>query len=297
MKRYQPIIPVDITYTLEEPITPIERFDDKLWLKLEYLMPTGSFKDRGACVVINEAAQLGVQEVYQDSSGNAGIAVASYAREAGIRCTIFVPEHTSQEKIDYIRETGAALRIIPGSRDHCAEVCRKEVKEKGVYYASHVFQESFLHGTKTMLYEILEQWGRLPKTLFIPVGNGTMFLGVQKALDELQLRTQLVLVQSEHCAPLYDAIHGTHHPLQDTLAEGIAVGQPMRLEQMVGVVREHAYPVILAPEYRIPEAKQRLQDSGYAVEDTTAATYAAYLEHGSEYEEVLIPLCGKNRKK
>lgn len=297
MKIYQSIIPVPLLVSLDEPITPIEPLDEKVWVKLEYLMPTGSFKDRGACVVISEALHLGVQEVYQDSSGNAGIAVASYARQAGITCTIFVPEHTSQAKIDTIRETGAALRIIPGSRDHCAEVCRREVGQKGVYYASHVYRNSFLDGTKTMLYEILQQWGRLPETLFIPVGNGTMFLGVQRALDELQQTCRLVLVQSEHCAPLYDGIHHTHHPLGDTLAEGIAVGEPMRLEQMAEVVRANRYDVVIAPEHRILEAKERLAEKGYLVEDTTAATYAAYLEHGSSYGEVLIPLCGKLRKK
>jgi len=171
--------------TLGEGMTPIVPLDENVMLKMDYFMPTLSFKDRGAAVLIAHCASIGVDRVVQDSSGNAGNAVAAYCARAGIACEIFVPEGTSPKKIDMIRAHGATCTVVPGSRDHCAEVCREKVEREGVYYANHVYNPFFYEGTKTYLYEVYEQLGRLPRHLVIPVGNGTLFLGVMHALDEL----------------------------------------------------------------------------------------------------------------
>ena len=166
-------------------MTPIVRFDDDLLLKMDYYMPTLSFKDRGAAVLISHCKAIGVDSVVQDSSGNAGNSVAAYCGRVGIDCEIFVPEGTSPKKIDMIRAHGARVNIVPGTRDHCADVCRARVTEEGKYYANHVYNPFFYEGTKTYIYEVYEQLHRIPENIFLPVGNGTLFLGAVFALEHL----------------------------------------------------------------------------------------------------------------
>lgn len=172
---------------------------------MDYFMPTLSFKDRGAAVLIAHCKAIGVDRVVQDSSGNAGNAVAAYCAKAGIGCEIFVPEGTSPKKIDMIRAHGTICTVVPGSRDHCADVCREKVEKEGVYYANHVYNPFFYEGTKTYIYEVFEQLGRIPANLVIPVGNGTLFLGAIFALEHLQESgvidrfPQIIALQSQNC--------------------------------------------------------------------------------------------------
>ena len=197
--------------TLGEGMTPVVTFDEDVSFKMDYFMPTLSFKDRGAAVLIAHCKAIGVDRVVQDSSGNAGNAVAAYCAKAGIGCEIFVPEGTSPKKIDMIRAHGAICTVVPGSRDHCADVCREKVEKEGVYYANHVYNPFFYEGTKTYIYEVFEQLGRIPANLVIPVGNGTLFLGAIFALEHLQESgvidrfPQIIALQSQNCDPLLRA--------------------------------------------------------------------------------------------
>lgn len=129
--------------TMGEGLTPLVPFDDDVLLKMDYAMPTLSFKDRGAATLVAHMKTIGVKSCVQDSSGNAGNAVAAYAARAGIRCEIFVPEGTSPSKIRMIESHGAVANVVPGTRDHCADVCRAKVKDEGAYYANHVYNPFF----------------------------------------------------------------------------------------------------------------------------------------------------------
>ena len=296
--------------TLGEGMTPIVRLDENVLLKMDYFMPTLSFKDRGAAVLVAHAKAIGVDKVVQDSSGNAGNAVAAYCAKAGIGCEIFVPEGTSPKKIDMIRAHGAICTVVPGSRDHCADVCRAKVTEEGVYYANHVYNPFFYEGTKTYIYEVYEQLGRIPKNLVIPVGNGTLFLGAMKALEELEAAgrieafPQIIALQSEKCDPLLQAAEqglDTPAPVTPTptLAEGIAIGQPMRGEEILAYAKKHGVRFIHAPEEKILEARAMLAQKGIYIEHTTAANYAAYLRYVELYgptPDTLITMCGAGLK-
>ena len=130
--------------SLGEGMTPVISLNQNVLLKMDYFMPTLSYKDRGAAVLMAHCKELGVKQVVQDSSGNAGNSIAAYAARAGIGCEIFVPEGTSPKKISMIRAHGAECTVVPGNRDHCAEVCREKVEREGVYYANHVYTPFFL---------------------------------------------------------------------------------------------------------------------------------------------------------
>lgn len=296
--------------TLGEGLTPVVAFDENVLLKMDYEMPTLSFKDRGAAVLIAHCKAIGVDHVVQDSSGNAGNSVAAYCGKAGIGCEIFVPEGTSPKKIGMIRAHGAVCHVVPGNRDHCADVCRAEVEQKGVYYANHVYNPFFYEGTKTYIYEVYEQLGRIPRNLFLPLGNGTLVIGAVKALEHLRSSgvidemPNLFLVQSEHCAPFAaaaasGAAHTEGVTPAPTLAEGIAIGKPMRGDEILRALYQYGMRVVVAPESGILDARARLAAGGIYCEHTTAATYAAYLAYTAAHgalPDSLLPMCGAGLK-
>jgi threonine synthase len=209
-----------------------------------------------------------------------------------------------------IRAHGATCTVVPGSRDNCAEVCRAKVAKEGKYYANHVYNPFFYEGTKTYIYEVYEQLGRIPKTLIIPVGNGTLFLGAIFALEELinsgliEKMPQIIAVQSENCAPLLEAAKtGDCKPAtitpSPTMAEGIAIGKPMRGEEILEYAYKYNVHFAAAPEDKILEARGTLAEKGIYCEHTTAANYAGYLKycelHGKT-EDCLITICGAGLK-
>jgi threonine synthase len=95
-----------------------------------------------------------------------------------------VPEGTSPKKIDMIKAHKGRVRVVPGSRDHCADACRDKVAKEGKYYANHVYNLFFYQGTKTYIYETYEQLQRIQANIVIPLGNGTLLIGIVKGLEE-----------------------------------------------------------------------------------------------------------------
>ena len=296
--------------TLGEGMTPIVPLDENVLLKMDYFMPTLSFKDRGAAVLVAHCKSIGVDSVVQDSSGNAGNSVAAYCAKAGIKCEVFVKDGTSPKKIDMIRAHGATCTVVPGSRDHCADVCREKVEHEGVYYANHVYNPFFYEGTKTYIYEVYEQLHRIPANIVVPVGNGTLFLGVMHALEHLlesgciERMPQIIALQTETCDPILCAAEqGQKEPAkitpQDTIAEGIAIGRPMRGKEILEYVYKYNIRFIHAPEDKILDARKALALKGVYCEHTTAANYAAYLAYCEKYgptSDCLITMCGAGLK-
>ena len=313
--RYRAFLPLTGDHwrgiSLGEGLTPIVALDEAVLLKMDYFMPTLSFKDRGAAVLIAHCKAIGVESVVQDSSGNAGNSVAAYSARAGIDCEIFVPAGTSPKKIDMIRAHQARVQVVPGSRDHCADVCRAKVASEGKYYANHVYNPFFYQGTKTYIYETYEQLRRIPAHILIPLGNGTLVIGIVKALEELLAAgliakmPRLIAVQSEHCDPFVRAVRAKAKTAamdtapKPTMAEGIAVGVPMRSGEILEYIYKYDIRVITAPEDRILAARSTLAAKGIYCEHTTAANYAAYEKYCELYgptADCLIPMCGAGLK-
>ena len=296
--------------TLGEGMTPLVPLDQDVLLKMDYYMPTLSFKDRGAAVLVAHMKSIGVEAAVQDSSGNAGNSVAAYCGRCGIACDIYVPEGTSPGKIAMIQAHGATAHVVPGSRDHCADVCRVQVEQEGKYYANHVYNPFFYQGTKTYLYEVYEQLGRIPAHLSVPLGNGTLFLGVVLALEELLAAgyidhfPKVIAIQSERCDPFVKAA-AVHSPdpapvtPTPTMAEGISIGVPMRGREILEAIYRYDMDLITAPEDRILEARSYLARRGIYCEHTTAANLAAYWHycdtHGKTLDS-LLTMCGAGLK-
>ena len=150
------------------PIVPMTRVSEnlghsKIFGKLELMNPTGSFKDRGAAAMLSVAVEQGVREVVEDSSGNAGAAIAAYAARVGIKANIFAPSNAPKAKMTQIQVYGAATHPVPGPREASTEAALQFQREHGTVYASHNLSPYFLEGTKTFAYEVAAQMDRWPR--------------------------------------------------------------------------------------------------------------------------------------
>jgi threonine synthase len=305
--RYRDAIPVEdekAIVSLGEGMTPLlEAVLDgvRILLKAEYLSPTGSFKDRGASVLLSRLKEMRVEEILEDSSGNAGCSMAAYAAAAGIKCRVLVPENVPQEKAIQIASYGAILERIPGSRDDVAEEALRRSGE--IFYASHNWQPFFLQGTKTFAYEIFEQAQPLPDVIFYPVGNGSLILGSLKGFSEMKALgwideiPRLIGVQVVSHAPVYTRVTGDKPQSvgDHTIAKGIAVRKPVRLQQIADAIRSTAGTVVTIEDSQIRVAQRDLARAGFLVEPTSATALAGYRvwkEGGEEGERVLLPLTG-----
>src|SRR6195256_5696293 len=191
--------------------------------KLESQMPTGSFKDRGTAVMLNHLIEVGVGAIHEDSSGNAGSSIATYAAAAGLPCRIYVPAAAARG--------GAA----PAPRQAVTEAALAAVGES--FYASHNWQPFFIEGTKTLAYELWEQLGfRVPDNILVPTGYGSNILGLERGFDELERRGEitrrprLFAVQAANCAAFaasWAAGAESYVPFTSgaTVADGIATVQ------------------------------------------------------------------------
>jgi len=312
MMRYAKLLPqVDTSITMGEGWTPLLSGGSKnLYYKLEYISPTGSFKDRGAIIVMGEAKSLGCDAVVQDSSGNAGASIAAYAARGGIRATIVVPEDTPELKKRQIELYGATLIVADGGRSRAASIAMEMAKS--VFYASHVWDPLFMEGTRTIAFEIWEQLGgKAPDVVIVPAGNGTMLLGVFKGFKELLQRVKInrlpkiYAVQSAGCAPLFATWKGSQYDGEHrvTVAEGIAISEPPRMKEMLDAVRVSRGEVIVVSDSEILTEQKRLAvEGGLLVEPTAAVAPAAermLRESGAitERDVVVVPLTGTGLKK
>jgi threonine synthase len=308
MWRYREAIPLrDDAHILSfdegfTPLVAVELAGTRVWIKQDHLFPTGSYKDRGASILISVAQELGIAHVVEDSSGNAGCAIAAYCARGGIDCAIYVPEDTAAGKLAQIQLYGADLVRVPGTRQDTADAVWQAAQS--TYYASHSWNPFFFQGTKTFAYEVCEQLGwRAPDVVVLPTGNGTLLLGAYIGFREL-LATgivdrlpRLIAVQAAGCAPLYDAyLQGHSRPssiaARPTLAEGIAIAAPVRGQQILSAVRESGGAFLQVRDDEIVRSLRMICEQGFYVEPTAAATVAGIEQYvrgrGSAPEELIV---------
>jgi threonine synthase len=276
-------------------------------LKCEWFMPTGSFKDRGASVMLSLLRDQGISAVLEDSSGNGGAAISAYAAAGGMAATIYVPASTSPAKTVQSRAAGATIELIPGSRQDCADAALRRAAE--IFYASHNWQPFFLEGTKTLAYELWEDLGfRAPDSIVVPCGAGSNVLGLWIGFSELLRAGQIALLprifasQPANCGPIARAALGLPaEPARPTIAEGTAIAQPIRLPECLQALRESGGGAVLVEEDAIAAASLMLARRGVFVEPTCAQAAAAFTQLRdarviAEAETTVVVLTGTGLK-
>ena len=312
--RYQAALPLPDganPVTLGEGGTPLvdaEWGGRSVYLKAEYLNPTGSFKDRGASVLVAALSAMGVREAVEDSSGNAGAALAAYAARAGLCARVYVPSHASAVKQAQIAAFGAQVVPVPGDRAEATRAVRAAVAE-GAVYASHVYSPWYAHGVKTIAFELWEQLdGRAPSSVLVPVGHGSLLLGLYQGLSELltaglvERLPRIFGVQARACAPLARAWERGDADVGavdegDTVAEGVRIAAPPRGRAVLAAVRESGGAVLSLDDEETLAAQRGLAQRGFAVEPTSALAVAALDHLGGQLGDVpVVVLTGSGFK-
>jgi threonine synthase len=283
-----PFVP-DQPISLGEGLTPLLRRSFRgaeVWLKCDWMNPTGSFKDRGASVMLSLLRAQGISHVLEDSSGNGGAAVAGYAAAGGMRATIMAPASTSPDKTVQMRAYGAEIRLIAGSRQDTADAAVSA--SASIFYASHNWHPFFLQGTKTLAYELWEDFGfQPPDNIVMPCGAGSNVLGCEIGFAELMRASQisrlprLFAVQPANCGPiaaafLADTDHEVATIIEPTIAEGTAIARPIRRREVIAALRASRGGAVLVPEENIMTAFTELARDGVYVEPTSAQVLAGY---------------------
>jgi threonine synthase len=185
----------------------------KLYLKDEGIIPTGTFKARGAAVGVSRAKELGVEVLAMPTNGNAGAAWAVYSAAAGIKCVIVMPEDAPPIPRGECVISGADLYLVKGLISDAGKIVAQAVAEHGWFDASTLKEPYRIEGKKTMGLELAEQFNwEVPDVILYPTGGGVGIIGIYKALIELQQMgwiseklPRLVAVQSTGCAPIIQA--------------------------------------------------------------------------------------------
>ena len=269
------------------PIATLPRIAESLGTadlfgKLEFMNPTGSFKDRGTATMLSVAVEHGVTEVVEDSSGNAGASVAAYAARAGVNAHVFAPSTAPVAKLGQIRVYEAQTHAVTGPREASADAAVEYQRENNLVYASHNLSPYFVEGTKTFAYEVAAQLSPAPDHIVIPVGNGSLLMGCWKGFSELIAQgvvdkmPKLHAIQAEAVMPIAAEFAGVAwHPGASTLAGGIAVGAPPRKAQVLDAVRRSGGTVLAVSDESIVRWQKRLAAwEGIFAEPTSAAAFA-----------------------
>ena len=307
--RYKRLLPLDPSWepiTLGEGNTPLLALnwqERPVLFKMDSTCPTGSFKDRGASALVTALRGLRVKVVVEDSSGNAATSLAAYTARAGIGCELYVPGTVSGPKRAQMDAHGAEVIEIRGRRENAA-LAAWAASAHGALYASHVYSPFFLAGIETLAYELWEQLGRrAPGAVVLPVGNGTLLLGVHRGFERLRQAglveslPRLLAVQVKACAPIDQAFHNGSDTVEavsaaPTVATGIAIGNPERGAEILSAIRASEGTVLSVSEEELIDAQDRLAGEGFYVEETSAVAAAALeqLPYSAEEMNGLAPM-------
>jgi len=261
--RYRELLPMDDpdnAVSLGEGNTPILEPHTlrnslgmhRLFIKDEGLLPTGTFKARGAAIGVTRARELGATTIALPTAGNAGAAWAAYGARAGLGVVVVMPA-TTPDTIQ--RETaayGARVYLVDGSIADAGAVVKKACAEYGWFDASTLKEPYRIEGKKTMGFEIAEQAGwTLPDVIVYPTGGGVGLIGMWKAFGELRRigwvegdkLPRFIAVQAEGCAPIVKAFHedkleSEPWPDPTTFAAGIRVPKALGDFLVLKILRE-----------------------------------------------------------
>lgn len=283
MWRYFEMLPVldeKNIVSLNEGMTPILHLDhlasrfglSSLMMKDESINPTGSFKARGISSAVSKAKELGIDRCIIPTAGNAGGAMAAYCEEAGIKCTVLMPEHTPDVFKEQCKSYGAELILVKGLISDCAKKV-EELKKHRVYFDVSTLKEPYrLEGKKTMGYEIAEQldW-QLPDMIICPVGGGTGLIGIWKSFKEMlalgwikEPLPKMIAVQTSNCAPVVasytdpDKWKQSFFP-KSSIAYGLVVPYPFGIDIIQKVISESGGKAIAVSEEEIAEGIKEVE--------------------------------------
>ena len=291
IERYRDRLPFedgDPVVTLGEGSTPLvhapalsERVGAEVWLKLEGLNPTGSFKDRGMTCAVSAAVREGARAVICASTGNTSASAAAYAARAGIRCAVLVPDgKIATGKLAQALMHGARVIVLRGNFDEALQLVRELADRHPISLVNSV-NRFRLEGQKTASFEILEALGedRPLDALCIPVGNAGNITAYWKGFKEAGAAPRMFGFQAAGAAPL---VEGRPVANPETVASAIRIGNPARWEEAMDAMTSSQGAVRAVTDAQILDAYRFLAArEGVFCEPASASSVAGLMVHGA----------------
>ena len=271
--------------TIFEPFSPLLTISSNFYVKVDYLFPSGSYKDRWTAFVCSKFKELGIKEIVEDSSWNAGASLALYCQKTNIRSHIFIPDTTSWIKKQQIKKTSSILHYVKWERDEARKKAIIFAKKHHFHYAGHMDNPYFIQGIKTLAYEIYLQtnW-KIIQDIIIPIGSGNLILWLYLWFQDLIKNKmllqipKLIWIQSNRCAPIANYFTNDSKNLcfhkEWILAEGICVTNPTRKHQIIAAIKDSGGTCFTVNDQEIKNAFDKALKNGLYLDYTAAATYA-----------------------
>ena len=296
---YKNILPKPkIMISLGEGLTPLVKslnlFKDTLvYFKDEGRNPTGSFRDRAAALIISDALSIGVRRVILASDGNMGASVSAYASRAGLPVTVYVPSWTDEEKILLMKAYGANVIIKNDYLDNLLEYVEIRARKQNLYDASSTHNILSMEGLKTIIYEIIDQLGRSPNRVILPLGSGLTLLSIYHGLEEM-IRNNIIdrfpkLVGVETCGnPIYSSHLGIKTKCSEEPLPGLAYKKPVIMDKVIEILEKHGETIVVSKKEVLEAAKNLARREGLFVEPSSAVALAGALKTGVEDYTVIL---------
>jgi threonine synthase len=311
IERYRERLPLqegDPVVTMNEGSTPLveapvvsDRVGANVYLKLEGVNPTGSFKDRGMTVAVSRAKGAGAEAIICASTGNTAASCAAYAARAGVRGAVIVPEgRIAIGKLAQALMHGARVVALRGNFDQALEIVRELADRHPVELVNSV-NPYRIEGQKTAAFEVCDELAGPPDALAIPVGNAGNITAWWRGFTEYDATPLLYGFQAEGAAPL---VLGKPVPEPETIASAIRIGNPARWEDAMDAVTASRGRIAAVSDQQILDAYHLLASrEGVFCEPASAASVAGILAHGlpapdggSPPESVVCVLTGHGLK-
>ena len=283
-KEWLPVSEATPALTLQEGNTPLvhleklsEEWGIDLHVKLEGANPTGSFKDRGMVMAVAKAKEEGKSVLICASTGNTSASAAAYGARAGMRTIVVIPEgRIALGKLAQAKMYGAEILAIKGNFDEALEMVQEVGQEAGIALVNSV-NPYRLEGQKTIAFEIIDQLGKVPDTLALPVGNAGNISASWKGFSEYAEKTgatrpTLLGVQAAGAAPI---VNNQVVKNPETVATAIRIGNPASWKLALNALDESNGTILAATDEEILEAYQLLASTeGVFAEPASCASIA-----------------------
>ena len=292
-KEWLPVTENTPSLTLQEGNTPLihlknlsEQWGVNLYVKVEGLNPTGSFKDRGMVMAVAKAKEEGKSILICASTGNTSASAAAYGARAGMRTIVVIPEgRIALGKMAQAKMYGAEIVEIEGNFDEALRMVR-EAGEGDIALVNSV-NPYRLEGQKTIAFETIDQLGEVPDVFALPVGNAGNISAAWKGFKEYADKKgtklpELLGVQADGAAPIvYDRVF--ENP--ETVATAIRIGNPASWELAKTALKESEGTILAVTDEEILEAYQLIASrEGVFAEPGSCASIAGVkkqVENGS----------------
>ncbi|WP_157463194.1 pyridoxal-phosphate dependent enzyme [Caldisphaera lagunensis] len=267
----------------------------EVYFKMEYLNPTGSFKDRGVSYSLQLASSLKYKCAVEDSSGNTGISTAAYSSRLGLKSKIVIPKTAPQGKKALLKSLNAEI-IESNTRDEASLIA--EDLSRSCFYVSHARNPFFIEGMKSIAKEIEKI---KPRGVIIPSSSFSLFLGTYYGLKEIGINAKMFAVQGIETASLKEFIDPIYESKgkESKLADGLALKKSPRGEDAIKALKESNGGLIVLDDDEIKLGLKKLWQMGYMVEPTSATSYIALIrliELNYDVNDYVLMLTGNGLK-